>query len=233
MFHYSSSIIRYVTHLRILGSTYSEINKNLGMHISKGTLSLWCRNIPLAPEYLEKMQRCNKNSWKKAREVSLKNRRERKKTLFQYITAVNDPIAAKISDNYTAKIALAMLCLGEASKSWNGTMFSLGNTDLRVIKLFLSWLKQCFSFDLKKISCTVQHRADQDSQLLTKYWVKQTGIPITQFTRSYIDKRTIGIPTKRKDYMGVLRVTYHDRTIQYELESLAEMVYNRVTLSGP
>ena len=74
-----------------------------------------------------------------------------------------------------AKIALAMLCLGEASKTRGS--FSLGSTDPRIITLFIELLKKCFTFDLEKIRCTVQCRADQNIELLETYWLNITKIP--------------------------------------------------------
>ena len=127
-----------------------------------------------------------------------------------------------------------MLCLGEASKYNPKTSanFYLGSSNPKIILLFLQFLKYCFDFKLEKIRCTIQCRADQDIKTLENYWQNTTGIPQYLFYKSRIDPRTKGKPTKKSNYMGVLRVDYFDRKIQFELESLADLIYNEVCVNG-
>lgn len=93
------------------------------------------------------------------------------------IVLKNIPVANQIGELNTAKIALAMLCLGEASKydPKTGRRFYLGNTDPRII--FIELLKRCFRFDMEKVRCTVQCRADQNTEKLERYWRRVTKIP--------------------------------------------------------
>ncbi len=106
----------------------------------------------------------------------------------------------------------------------------MGNSDPRIIILFLNLLKHCFPFDPEKVRCTVQCRADQDIPALEAYWQKVTGIPQKYFYKSRIDLRTVGKPTLKPGYKGVLKVDYLNRKVQLELESLADLIYNRVLL---
>ena len=128
-----------------------------------------------------------------------------------------------------------MLCLGEASKyKSKNTAFNLGSSDQRIIIIFISLLKTCFDFKLEKIRCTVQCRADQNVESLEKYWIGITGIPKRLFYKAQIDPRTINKLTKNKDYKGVLRVNYLDTRVQLELESLSQLIYNKLQLRhGP
>ena len=121
-----------------------------------------------------------------------------------------------------------MLCLGEASKYNPKTRpaFTLGNSDARIITIFLELLKQCFRFDIEKIRCTVQCRADQDTKALETFWMDVTGIPKRLFYKPHIDPRTKGKPTKKPNYKGVLRIDYFDSKVQHDLESLANLIYN-------
>ena len=126
-----------------------------------------------------------------------------------------------------------MLCLGEASKYGGGSSsFSLGSSDPRIVVLFLRLLKKCFDFNLEKVRCTVQCRADQDIDALQNYWLKVTGVPKRLFYKPLVDPRTKGKPTKKSNYRGVLKVDYFSTRVQLELESLADLVYNQVHL-GP
>ena len=156
--------------------------------------------------------------------------RIKREHFFQSIQKINAPIAKTVQDIYIGKIALAMLCLGEASKYKSGARhaFSLGNSDPRIIIIFLKLLKQCFPFDNNKIRATVQCRADQDTVKLTQFWQEKTKIPIHLFYKPLIDPRTIGKPTKKSNYHGVLRIDYFDTKVQLELESLADLIYNEL-----
>lgn len=138
-------------------------------------------------------------------------------------------IAELVKSKKVAKIVLSILCLGEASKYRpRGSIFSLGNTDPRIIILFLDLLKKCFDFKIEKVRCTVQCRVDQNTEELEEYWQKITGIPKKYFYASRIDPRTIGKPTKKPGYMGVLKVDYSSTETQLDLESLAYLIYNEV-----
>ena len=89
-------------------------------------------------------------------------------------------------------------------------------------------IKKCFQFDLEKVRCTVQCRADQNTDDLVKFWMSHTKIPKRLFYKAKIDPRTIGKPTLKKDYKGVLRVDYFDSNVHLTLESLADLVYNQL-----
>jgi len=123
-----------------------------------------------------------------------------------------------------------MLCLGEARKYNSSGSFSLGSSDPRIIIIFLVLLEVCFDYNQDKVRCTVQCRADQDTKELEGFWQDVTRIPRKLFYKTRIDPRTIGKPTKRLDYRGVLKVDYFDTKVQLELESLSSLVYNQLKL---
>lgn len=230
---YSQDLKTSVQQLRKSGKTYSEINKKLGTNISKSTLSNWCHEIPLPKSYAQKIIKLNLRNIKKSRKVAWQVNKNKRKQYLKQINQNNFPIALKIKDNSTSMIALAMLCLGEASKAkTKHQSFSFGNSDPRIIIIFLTLLKRFSTFDINKIRCTVQCRADQNTDILEKYWLKITKIPKRLFYQARPDFRTIGKPTKNKDYMGVLVIDYFDRNIQLRLESLANLVYNQLKFQG-
>ena len=214
------------------GKTYGEINLALNIKLAKSTLHCICKHTPLPAEYLNRITKLNIQNLGLARATAAVMNKVKKEKLLKEIKEINAPISSKIFDKDTAKIALAMLCLGEASKSDRGSSFSFGNSDPKIIKMFIDLLKYCFDFYPDKIRGRVQYRADQDPDKLRRYWSHITGIPQKQFTKAYMDKRTIGKPTLRPNYKGVLRIDYFQRKIQFELESLADLIYNQLQL-GP
>ena len=84
----------------------------------------------------------------------------------------------------------------------------------------------------KKLRCTVQCRADQNQTDLEQFWQKVTHISKEQFYKTRIDPRTIGKPSKKSDYKGVLKVDYFDTKVQQDLESLANLVYNIASMGS-
>ncbi len=131
---------------------------------------------------------------------------------------------AKLKNKDIAKIALAMLFLGEGSKKSKGTLM-LGNSDPQTIILYLKLLRQCYVLDEKKFRCTVQCRADQDTRKLERFWSRTTKIPSKQFYETRIDPRTIGKPSKYLDYKGVCRIDYFSADILTELKQIINLIF--------
>ncbi len=220
-----------VRNLRSQGCTYEEIRQAVGKKIPKSTLSGWCNGVNLPDSYQQKIAGLNLSNLSKALKVAVVANKLKREKFFNELQQVNTSVAKKISNIDMAKIALAMLCLGEASKYRpKSNSFSLGSSDPRIVVLFLGLLKRCFDFNLEKVRCTVQCRADQDSDVLQNYWLKVTGVPRRLFYKPLIDSRTKGKPTRKINYKGVLRVDYFDTKVQLELENLVDLVYNQVKL---
>lgn len=225
---YAESIIKDVRRLRSLGKTYGEIQQLIHYTIPKSTLSEWCKHVELPREYSQRISQLNVRNLSKGRSIAIEINKIKREEFFKRINELNVPIAQRIRDREIAKIALAMLCLGEASKynPKSRRSFSLGSSDYRIITLFLELLEYCFSFNLEKVRCTVQCRADQDIKGLEKYWRDITGIPERLFYKARVDPRTKGKATKKKEYKGVLKIDYFDIKVQHDLESLANLMYN-------
>ncbi|MDZ4227867.1 MAG: hypothetical protein U1E54_01340 [Candidatus Levybacteria bacterium] len=227
MNRYSGETIQKAHDLRALGKTYGEIRQSLKFPIPKSTLSEWCKNVKLPANYAKRIADLNLNNLNKGRLIAHEINKIKREEFFKEIKQKNLPISLSVKNLEAAKIALAMLCLGEARKyTPKGGTFSLGSSDPRIIVIFLELLKICFNFNLEKARCTVQCRADQNTDVLEKFWISVTDIPKRLFYHARIDPRTIGRPTKKKNYKGVLKIDYFDTKVHLELESLAQLIYN-------
>ena len=231
---YSTNTITKVQQLRRQGKTYAEICHDLNIPIPKSTMSSWCHDVLLPRSYANKIKKINKQNLIQARKIALKTN---KNIRLEYLNNINkkNKLTAKTIHNYSVGlIALAMLCLGEASKSkTKHRQFSLGSSDSRIIIIFLKLLKRFKGFDQSKIRCTVQCRADQNKSELENYWQNITQVPKSLFYPTRTDPRTLGKPTTKINYKGVLVVDYYNRKIQLMLESLADLVYNQLKIEGP
>jgi len=232
---YPSTLKKSAQNLRLQGNTFSEIKTILKTNIPQSTLSTWCNNLKLTQSYYLKIKKLNQSNLTKARKIAWKTNKIKREIYLKKLNLDNESIAQSINNNQsTWMIALAMLCLGEASKSKSKHQsFSLGSSDPRIIIIFLTLLKRFPTFNIEKVRCTIQCRADQNIDILGRYWRNVTNIPKKFFYNTRLDLRTIGKPTKNKDYKGVLVIDYFDRNIQLKLESLANLVYNQLKFQGP
>lgn len=133
---YPKELISQIRSLRSKGKTYGEINLELKLKLAKSTLHSICKQTPLPANYLTRITKLNIDNLDLARATALEINKIKREEFFKQINAINKDIAIKIKDKSIAKIALSMLCLGEASKSRTKSSFCLGNSDPRIIVLF-------------------------------------------------------------------------------------------------
>lgn len=209
--------------LRKTGKTYGEIKKIIGKPIPKSTLSHWFRNIVLPKKYWEQTDKKIIKNIEKARTKALTvNRLKREKYIREVKNRVKN-LSAKLKEKDVAKIALAMLFLGEGSKTNKGSLM-FGNSDPLIIRLFLNLLRRCYNIDENKFRCTLQCRADQNIKKLERFWSQITKIPSSHFYKARIDPRTIGRPSKNLDYKGVCRIDYFSADIFNELTAIGKLL---------
>jgi len=123
---------------------------------------------------------------------------------------------------------LSVLYLGEGAKYGRSSTLTLGSSNHLIIKLYLKLLKNSFAMDDTKFRVRIQCRFDQSIKDLENYWENITSINRKQFYPTYIDKRTKGKPTLKKDYKGVCTIHYFDRKIQLELIYLADAIIEKI-----
>jgi len=211
--------------LRKKGNTYNEIILKLKIAIPKGTLSSWCRDIPLPYEYKAKLKKLNDEALVKARICSIEASKVARQKELEIIHSENFPLIKTIKDKNVAKIALAMLYLGEGHKNRKRGALGFGNSDPMTIALFMELMRNVYDIDERKFRCTLLCRADQNIKKLEKLWSKTTKVPLSQFYKARIDPRTIGKPTKKLEYKGVCVIDYFSAKIFAELLEIPKILY--------
>lgn len=218
---WDENTILQVRKLRVNGKTYSEVNTILKLDIPKSTMSNWTRNINLPRHYYIKINKLNKLNLKKARKLALIANKKKLNERLRLLQTKNINLL-KIINKDVGKLMLAMLYLCEGAKYPTTSQVKFGSSHPGMIRLFISLLRECFELDESKFRGKVQCRADQKITKLEKYWSQIASIPLSKFNKSWIDKRTVGKPTKKQDYMGVFVINYFDTDIQLELQFLGE-----------
>lgn len=210
--------------LRRGGKTYSEIMNILRIKVPKSTMAFWCRGVSLPDWYWRKVNRLNANNLGKAQKAAWLVNKEKTERLVRELESRNKGLIKKLNDEDILKMILATLYLGEGAKWKSHRGLNLGSSDPNIIKLYLKLLKRCYKIKTNKLKCRVSHRADQNIKSLNKYWSRITGIPLTNFYKSKPDPRTVGKPTKKKDYKGVCVITCAGTHIQLELEAIPNLI---------
>lgn len=209
--------------LRKKGHSYSEIRNIIGQNISKSTISYWCKKVILSSKQARLLKEKTNRKLGMARTAALKTNKEKRESYLNNLRDTNQPLINLSKDVNIAKLMLAMLYLGEGSKNRNGALV-FGNSDPGIIKLFLRLLRLCYPIDENRFRCTLQCRADQDIKLLERFWSNITQIPLSKFYDARIDPRTIGRPSKKKDYKGVCRIDHFSANIYNELTIIAQLL---------
>lgn len=229
---YSRNIRDRATELRKNGLSYGEIEKNLGITIPKGTLAYWCREITFSSDMQALFKERNALNLKAARKLGTVLRKQKRLQYLQGMLEKNQSLGELLNNSDIAKIALAVLYLGEGSKNIRRGFLTFGNSDPDTIKLFFRLLRSCYTIEDSRFRCTVQCRADQNVKVLENFWSGVTGIPLEKFYEARIDKRTSGIISRNKEYKGVCRIDYFSAEIFIDILMAIKVVKSTVNLSS-
>jgi len=221
MKRYPSDLINKAKDLRSQGLTYREICKDLGENIPKSTLNGWARNIITPDWYQDKVHNLVNKNIKRVYGLALIKNKILLDQRLSNISAKNSNLIKNI-DHSVAVLLLSVLYWCEGAKYPSHTGIRFGSSDPEMIRLFIELLRDCNALDESKFRLTVQCRADQDTTELTSYWQNITNIPPVKTYPVQVDKRSIGVPTKKLSYKGVCVIEYLDTNLQCELQFLGK-----------
>lgn len=182
--------------LRKKGLSYREIGKDV--NVSKSTLSAWLKNIALSDDhrkrlYTKQILYLSKGS------SSQKERRTRE----------IDDIISKAEKEINPHMSLNTLQLMGAALYWaEGTknnMFELTNSDPHLILFFVRWMYQIFQMPPQSLKARLNIYPQQNENQIKNFWSELTGIPTTNFGKSYVKPLSIGFK-KNNLYYGTIRI---------------------------
>jgi len=164
--------------------SYSAIQKELS--VAKSTLSEWLKPFPLSREKILELKRLGwKNSEAKIemfRETMRQKREKKDKGMYEkYLTQFQ-----KVSDE-AIFISGLVLYLAEGGKTNNYTV-SLANTDSRIIKFFVKWLRVFFQVPRSRLRAHLHLYEDMDIAKETEFWKNELSFKGSQFYKPYVTK---------------------------------------------
>ena len=204
--------------LRKKGKSIRDIAKTL--KVSKGSVSLWVRDIKLTETQKNLLQsRSAVNNYRLGVEANAARCKELRE---QY--QKEGVLKAKAED--PLHLIGCMLYWAEGAKSGNCLRFA--NSDPDMVKLFLKFLTECYKIDISKISMRVYCHSDDPKEIkrIENFWKKELNLPSSCVKKSVVNnvsKYSKGKRRKNKLPYGVCRLNvFNVKIIQSIYVSLQE-----------
>ncbi|KKU44538.1 MAG: hypothetical protein UX63_C0033G0011 [Microgenomates group bacterium GW2011_GWB1_46_7] len=169
--------------LRKLGWSYSQIKKELG--IAKSTASKWLNKYPLTYEQLDKLQFHNEKRIEHFRATMARKRQ----TIFDDAVDKQDILVGELTERELYFCGLA-LYWGEGGKTHYYEL-TFSNTDPRMIRFFLIWLKNAIKYPSHNIKIKLHLYQDMDIDDEVSYWSEITHVRKEYFEKPYIKATTM------------------------------------------
>lgn len=198
--------------LRKKGESIHKIAEKIG--VSKGTVSLWCRNIVLKKEQIKRLvENQQAGSYKgriNAAEIKRQARIHEEGVL--RIRGIKEIGKVNKRDLFIAGVAMY---LSEGYTSSNETRVGFVNSDSKVILLMLRWFKEICQISKEKIILSVRINKNQKNRIdiVEKYWSQLTEIPLSQFNKTVlINTKSKKVFSNFENYFGTLRIIIRQST---------------------
>jgi transcriptional regulator with XRE-family HTH domain len=171
--------------LRGKGISVKTIAEELG--VSKGTVSLWVRDIILSIEQMEKLKNSALRGAELGRLKSALLQKNRRLKIIYDAKQLGVQQLSKLTDREFL-IAGVALYWGEGSKK--SREFSFCNSDPEMVKFLIRWLQKCFNVRSEDIKASVgiNEIHFKREEVVRKYWSEVLEIPLNQFTKTSFKK---------------------------------------------
>jgi len=171
--------------LRHKGESIKEIAKKL--KVSKGSVSLWCRDIELT---FKQIQKLHEHMVKRSYIGRLKGARTQYKRRLERIKKYKRIGASRLK-NFSKKdflIAGIALYWGEGAKTC--CMVGISNSDPVVIRFMIQWFKEVWYIPKNRFTLHVLINQVHKKRLtkVVNYWSRLTGMPKSQFYKTTLIK---------------------------------------------
>lgn len=192
--------------LRKQGKSYFDILKIV--KVSKGTLSIWLKDVPLTNEQRENLfvTRRQKNILKLA-EIRRSQKKERERIT---ITAAKNEATKHMSNPLF--LSGLMLYWAEGDKTEKAFAVKFSNSDPRMIKLMMRWFREVCGVAEERFRISLHIHELQHQQEIEQYWSDITGIPQNHFYKTWI-KETSLRHRKNVLYNGTCAIRIGDITL--------------------
>lgn len=183
--------------MRKEGKSYTEILQIL--RISKSTVSQWCKDIELTQEQLEKLYSSKKAGALRGSIIAAKNKQQKSllSSEIKYEEGIREVGLLSQRDRFMAGIAFY---ISEGTKVNKTVCFT--NSDPLMVKFMVEWFQEFGHVPLLKFRGAIWIHSGLNEKRAKEYWSSLTGIPLSNFYKSYI--------AERKDKSRKIRKQLHE-----------------------
>lgn len=206
--------------LRTQGHTIREIAAQLSL--SRGTVSIWCRDIILLPEQILDIEKRHHLKAMKGRLCGVTaNKSKKVESLRQAALFAENKIQPL--NTYEKVLVLTALYWAEGSKGERG-VFQFVNSDPVMIKLTAEVLMECFGVTKDRLACTIQINEMHRPRIKTvlDFWKNLLELPDEQFTNvSYVKTVHKKVYSNYDSYYGICRLLVRKSSyLKYQIQAL-------------
>lgn len=216
--------------LRRAGKSYGEIAKDLG--VWKSSLSYWLRNVELPREALNILKKKSNYSKEKFRAWNLRKHEEalaeNKKIRESFSTKINS------ISNRDLLLLGAALYWGEGYKNPSGAAsshyLSLCNSDPKMIKIFMRFLRETLKIPEDKLRPRIQIHPNISTKTAINYWTNIVNLPKEKFCITYqISRASQGKRPKRSLPYGTFEIRVNSKQRFFEIMGLLDGIVKKAT----
>jgi hypothetical protein len=173
----NASLKEIAIKLREEGYSYGLILEQVP--VSKSTLSVWLAHIPYTPNK-KVVERIGSAL---AASGLVKHKQKTASYKEAEMLAKSDIGSCTERDLFMLGIALY---IGEGEKNDN---VGIINSDPLIIVMTMNWLKKFYNVPQVNFTLAIHLYPDNNSEASLEYWSKQTGIPVSSFGKTQVDRR--------------------------------------------
>lgn len=204
--------------MRKKGFSMGEISNTLG--VSKASISIWVRDIKLSRTHKNKISKNGRSidSIEKRRISRLINERQKDE-----VVKINAKSDFRVITKSDLKIIGIILYLGEGGKTKRGVA-RIANSDPDVIKITMRFFREICSVPEEKFRGHIHTFDDANVSASEEYWSKITGIPRSQFYKTYSKLSTASKGKRHTTLFGTLEVSVNDTNLYLTIMAWIEKV---------
>lgn len=172
--------------MRLEGMSYRQIRAALPSPVSKSSLSLWLRDVPLTEEphrLLELRQ------WEAVSRRAQSVRAQRVRRQGAALASARAQIQEVAESELFVAGLVAYWAEGSKAKPWRegGESLQFINSDPDMIRLFVAWLA-LLGVGTDRLRCSVSIHETADIDGATRYWADIVGIPPEEFRKPVLKR---------------------------------------------
>ena len=166
--------------LRKNGESIKQIARVLG--VSKGSVSLWVRNIQLSDDIKRNLflRGWTNEAVEKRRLSRLSNERKKKQDLIDHAGKDINHVST-----YELKIIGATLYWAEGRKRGKNNVVGFSNSDPTIIQIMMKFFKEVCNVPKEKFRGHIHIHSHLNIKEAEKYWSAISLIPLKQFYKTY------------------------------------------------